>query len=302
MKPFTRLTAVAAIAVMSVVTGGGGVALAQTATFDGFNEGAIGTDFVDAGIRFFQYNNRLDPPPSTMVAEWATSDLDGQPEFTAPNALGFGGYAPGEGAAYSRFGSLEVEPTSGTANLAIVNVYDRFFSNSGLTLTMEASLNGNIVATDEITFGSGSEVRHSVLSIEGVEFDHLFLYAGPNDTDAVFILMDTITVTTAGLTLAEPVPGNAGVNNTLSVTGATAGERVYFVYGLRSGSTAVPGCPGVTVDIASPNIAGSDIADANGEAELTAFVPGGASGREVLIQAVEQSTCTVSNLVAFTFN
>ena len=74
-----------------------------------------------------------------------------------------------------------------------------------------------------------------------------------------------------------------------------------FVYGLRSGSTGIPSCPGVFVDMGGPMVAGSDVANANGEAELTLFVPNAARNRRVLIQAVERTSCVVSNLVQFVF-
>lgn len=278
-----------------------GAVAGQTANFDAYPEGAIGRDFTDGGIRFFNYNNRLDPPPSMLVAERATADLSGQPNFTAPNALGFGGYSPGEGAAFTRFGSMEIEPAVGTATFASINVYD-FGNGGGVTLTLEASLEGVIVATDAVTLPGGWFINHSLLTIESEEFDHLLLRAGPSPSDVVFMLIDTVTVAFEGrLTLDPPTPGLAGVNNTLSAHGATPGERVYFVYGLRSGSTNIPGCPGVTVGMAGPTILGSDLANGLGEAELTFFVPNAARNRRVYFQAVERSSCEVSNLVDFTF-
>lgn len=278
-----------------------GAASGQTANFDAFPEGAIGRDFTDGGIRFFNYNNRLDPPPSMLVAERATGTLSGQPNFTAPNALGFGGYSPGEGAAFTRFGSMEIEPAVGTGTSARLNIYD-FGNDSGVTLTLEASLGGNIVATDTVTLPGGWFINHSMLTIESEEFDHLLLRAGPSPSDVVFMLIDTVAVAfEGGLSLDPPTPGNAGVSNTLSAHGATPGGRVYFVYGLRSGSTNIPGCPGVVVDMAGPTILGSDPANGLGEAELTFFVPNAARNRRVLFQAVERSSCDVSNLVDHVF-
>ncbi len=280
-----------------------GSALGQTATFDGFPEGAIGRDFTEAGIRFYQYDNRLDPPPSMFVAEWADGNLTGQPNFTPPNALGFGGYAPGNGAAFSRFGSMEMQPVSGAANLAIINIYE-FGNSGGITINLEATLNGNVVATDSVALSGGFTIQWKQLNIEGAEFDHLKMYVGPNPSDAAFILVDGVTVTGEGgsLSLDPPAPGRAGTNNRLSAHDATPGARVYFVYGFRSGSTNVPNCPGVTVGMRAPTVVGSDLADGSGDASLTRFVPGSAQGRRVFIQAVEPSSCTVSNLVDWTFN
>jgi len=104
-----------------------------------------------------------------------------------------------------------------------------------------------------------------------------------------------------GLVLAEPAPGHAGMTNTLTTDGATPFERTYFVYGSTDGLTEVPPCPGVYVEINSPIIAGSAVADADDEASIDRYVPGAASGRTYYIQSVEPETCRVSNLVVYTF-
>ncbi len=104
-----------------------------------------------------------------------------------------------------------------------------------------------------------------------------------------------------GLKLGDPVPGIAGQNNTLTASNATSGQRVTFVAGFRTGNVTVPGCA-VFVGISQPIILGSTLADGNGDAALTAPVPGSVAGREILMQAVEQSTCRVSPLVRYTFN
>ncbi|MBI3989402.1 MAG: hypothetical protein HY347_07270 [candidate division NC10 bacterium] len=100
-----------------------------------------------------------------------------------------------------------------------------------------------------------------------------------------------------GLALTGPTPGLVGTFNTLDVSGATPGEMVFFVHGFQRGSTEVPGCFGVTVDILDPKLDGSTVADAGGHAILSGFVPNKANGQTVLLQAVEHSSCTVSNLV-----
>ncbi len=103
------------------------------------------------------------------------------------------------------------------------------------------------------------------------------------------------------ITLLDPVPGIAGQENRLTTTNGTSGRRVYFIYSLRGGTTNVPGCNGVVVNMSQPTIAGDAIVDGNGEATLNLNVPQAASGRTVRIQSVERATCRVSNLVQFTF-
>lgn len=127
---------------------------------------------------------------------------------------------------------------------------------------------------------------------------HMNTNVGPDyydQSDAPF------SIVSAGILLEEPFPGLPGMLNTLTVTGATPGARVFFVFGFQPGSTLVPGCPGVAVGIENPHIAGSATANQNGEATLTVYVPNAASGLTVVLQAVERARCTVSNPVIYTF-
>lgn len=103
------------------------------------------------------------------------------------------------------------------------------------------------------------------------------------------------------IVLSDPVPGIAGQNNLISVNGATPGQNTFLVYGFNDGSTGVPPCPGINVNIAKPKIAASQAADANGTVDFNRFIPPAASGMTILIQAVEPATCEVSNLTRFTF-
>jgi len=102
-------------------------------------------------------------------------------------------------------------------------------------------------------------------------------------------------------TLFGPTPGLAGQINTLETLGATPSERVYFAYGFSAGQTPVPGCSGLFVNIANPQLAGSSIADSQGHAEIQSYVPEAASGRTVFVQSVEQANCLLTNLVEYSF-
>lgn len=98
------------------------------------------------------------------------------------------------------------------------------------------------------------------------------------------------------LYLEQADPGIAGQRNTLRASGATPGNNVYFLYATAAGETAVPGCPGVVVQLNRPTIIGRDLADASGIAEFAANVPGTARGLNVVLQAVEAEACNVSNV------
>jgi hypothetical protein len=104
-----------------------------------------------------------------------------------------------------------------------------------------------------------------------------------------------------GLTLSEPIPGQVGTINTFDVSAATSGETVFLIGGLKGGSFDVPRCPGVGVGVGDPRVLDSAVADAGGNASLSVFVPGRASGRTILFQPLELSSCTGGNLVIHSF-
>ena len=106
--------------------------------------------------------------------------------------------------------------------------------------------------------------------------------------------------TSESLALEAPSPGVAGVNNTLTVRGASPGQLVWVVGGRLPGSREIPGCV-ETVGIAEIQILGNDVANESGEATITALLPAGLSGQTALFQAVVLSSCELSNLVNFSF-
>ncbi len=102
------------------------------------------------------------------------------------------------------------------------------------------------------------------------------------------------------MTVSQPAPGFAGEVNTLTLSNCTPGTRVYLTYAIRGGGTIIPGCDlqenALMLD--SPKLAGSIVADANGEGVFTFFVPDAARNLgDILIQAVVPGECAVSNLV-----
>ncbi len=102
--------------------------------------------------------------------------------------------------------------------------------------------------------------------------------------------------------LLDPQPGEAGRINRLRAIGAMPGERIWFVYGLLDGSTSVPGCAGLVVDIDTPKIVGRAIANGAGIATIDKFVLNSARGREILFQGVSVEGCAVTRLRRTVFN
>lgn len=98
------------------------------------------------------------------------------------------------------------------------------------------------------------------------------------------------------------VPGglNSGANNTFSVSGATGGARVYFTYSTTGTGIFEP--PGIAaiLSLENPVLIGSTNADGAGNASITRFIPGSASGLNVWLQAIENDHA--SNWMELTVN
>lgn len=79
-----------------------------------------------------------------------------------------------------------------------------------------------------------------------------------------------------------------GQSTTLSLAGATPGQRVYFIYSLAGGNTWTRvNSLNVYLNLASPVLVGTSTADGNGDAVLSRRVPPAASGRTIWLQAAE---------------
>jgi hypothetical protein len=103
------------------------------------------------------------------------------------------------------------------------------------------------------------------------------------------------------LEVFNPTPGTAGVVNDFTVAGGTPGEMVTFYMSRSHGTSGVASCPDVVLDMASPNVIGTALVDAAGNATFHRFVGAGAAGRKYRVQAVENETCRVSGFVEETF-
>ena len=131
------------------------------------------------------------------------------------------------------------------------------------------------------------------LGVASVEDD-----AGPDHFDAV---TSGVTQPPSGLVLSAPVPGTAGVPNSLAVTGATPGAVVGVYSGLVLGSTSlnVGSCGGLPLGLAgSFRLVGRATAGPTGNATIVVTPPASSAGRTFHFQAVEPASCRVSNLVS----
>jgi FG-GAP repeat protein len=157
---------------------------------------------------------------------------------------------------------------------------------------------------DQWTHATGIDLGSTSVDISG---DFYLLFAQTDNFpvgELDGILIDDITITPViggGYQISDFTPGTAGGVNTIMLDGGTPGVASTFAYDFRLGSTPIPGCPGLTVDLKKPRVLGSAIADGTGHAEFSAFVPPAASGVQIYLQAVELSTCQVADVYGFMF-
>ncbi len=103
--------------------------------------------------------------------------------------------------------------------------------------------------------------------------------------------------------MLPPSPGRAGESNTLTVSNCTPGATVQFLYSRNGGGARIPGCDlqQNALQLDSPTVIGTAIADQSGVASITRTVPPVARGQTILFQAVVQNECAISQLVVHRF-
>lgn len=165
--------------------------LSQTADFDTLVEGNFATTIADGGLTFSNLDNGLGGTQN-FCPERADGTLTGMAGFTSPMVLGFTGYAPGAGAAFSRVVSFEISNGS-TATQGRLEMYE-FGSHAGNTITLEALSGTTVVSSHQITIPSGFAIHHYSFSVGlASPFDKLRVVgAGPTDGGAFFAVIDHV--------------------------------------------------------------------------------------------------------------
>jgi len=159
--------------------------------FDSLPEGFAATSIVDGGITFSSLNTRLD---GSTIGNFVVESTD-SPFFAPapPNYLTTIGYVPGPGYSFGRFGSALLNFGPVAADAVSIDILSTGIASPNLTL--DALLNGVIMGTETIDFGSNSAIEDQSLSLSGTTFDQLQLTAsGPQDQGVVFIGVSTVTI------------------------------------------------------------------------------------------------------------
>ncbi len=170
-----------------------------TANFEIQSEGWFAQTYTEGSLTF-QNLDQAFPGGSNynFAIERADGTLAGQPGFTPVNTLGFGGYSPGTGAAFSRCKSFDIVWGGATASEAQIELYE-FGNSAGNTVTLQALAGGVVVATDAFTFGGGFSLQHHTLHVLNSSFDSLHVVGGgASDNGVFFALVDTLRVELAG--------------------------------------------------------------------------------------------------------
>jgi hypothetical protein len=111
----------------------------------------------------------------------------------------------------------------------------------------------------------------------------------------------TVLLTPVSAFFAGPTPGIAGQTSTVSVSAATPGGTVQFVWSRNGGGTSIAGCPSIGFDLQQAQTIGSSVADSAGNASLNFLVPGSLAGSTVLFQAFDAASCRVTNVSQHAF-
>jgi len=209
----------------------GGIAAADVTNFDADSEGFKGASFTSGGITFFGVNSvaGLNPDGSNFLPGEYGTDLIVERALTlfndfpgvvsSPNVLGFGSaFVPGDNLSINIFSTVSM--TNGqvqdSASLDLL-----YFENGpwgSIEIHFDALLGGSVVASDGLTvsdLGGRDNVTSVHLSIDGVDFDELRLYAqfGDGTNTVIAGVIDNVSIT--------PTPATAA----LLALGALAGAR-----------------------------------------------------------------------------
>ncbi len=124
---------------------------------------------------------------------------------------------------------------------------------------------------------------------------------GAGRRDGTHVAYLATPVDTPMTTVIGPTPGRAGALNEIEVIECSPGAEVRVLYGTGSGRSSIDGCTGAAVDIAEPREV-VVYADGAGRATAHLYVPESHSGQRLFFQAVDLSTCDVTNLIVRTMD
>lgn len=175
----------------------------------------------------------------------------------------------------------------GELRLRAINGFQPVFGNQFVVLTA-GSING---AFDSVKL-NGATLPFGL----GVEL----VYTATTVTAQIVHVLDGVNPQDLPVAISNPVPGLAGQNNTFQLSGVYANNTVELVFGLATGTTAIPACS-FDYGIASATVVGTAPASATGNALVTGMVPSSAMGTTGFFQALDMGACRISEVTTFVF-
>ena len=162
------------------------------------------------------------------------------------------------------------------------------------TELLELSADGSLLAVTPLEVGT---VTTAGYRLELTPTGDLWAAGYANDTtdpQAIdgFVALLEEGQTTLDLLLPQPVV--AGEKNRFSALSASPGATVTLYIGRPDGSSALPGCLGVTLEMAGARPLATAEADAAGTVRWTAQLPAGLAGKQAVFQAAEGVSCVTS--------
>ena len=112
---------------------------------------------------------------------------------------------------------------------------------------------------------------------------------------------DPYILTPINMRSSHPTPGQAGVDNTFTITEATPGQWVVLVFGINRGITMLSNCHGFSSPIEDIALAGFAQTGPDGSATISVPIPEAFTGQTILFQSIQLTTCEMSNLVTHAF-
>lgn len=171
-----------------------GLSSAAIATFDTLVEGSSGASLTDGGITFSNLDRFFGTGAGESFAiDDASADLSSFAGYSSPNVLAFGGYSPGTGVAFSRFGSMDFT-TGSAASSASMEIFG-FGQDAGTTLTLQGLNGTTVVNSASITLPTQFTIFHSTLTLGTGNYTSFHVISNsPTNQGASFVSMDNITV------------------------------------------------------------------------------------------------------------
>lgn len=194
--------------------------------------------------------------------------------------------------------------TLGDPTRTSVNVFHTFSTDGGETWSPEEQLttmsSPNI--GDSFEFGDYNGLAATMDNVIAIFTDNRNEQGGGTDSVDIYVAGKALGESES-YTLAQTVPGVAGVENTWSTTNGFPNGPNLVYFGRLAGATAVQiGQCDVTVGLANARPITFARADAEGTAQATRVIPAQAAGATLRFQALDLRSCALSNVTATTFD